>query len=136
MIKKLLFIAFIFVSANVLAQTPVLNNFKILQGEEDKVYFEASGEDLSKLENLTKQGFIISGKTITVLNIIKDSPAGHSFTVSSAFTFWDNNTIRLENGDGTVDDFTLTYIINNLIEPNATTNRFVSATASGGNDGN
>ncbi len=72
---------------------------------------------------------------------------GHYFTVSSAFTFWDNNTIRYEgialgNPSNLVDvdnnalaDFTLTFIKNNITEPIASTNRYVATSATGSGDG-
>ena len=41
MIKKLFFVAFILVNANILAQTPVLKNFEIRDSVLIKVYFAA-----------------------------------------------------------------------------------------------
>ena len=127
MIKKLFFAVFLLINTNLLAQTPVLKNFEIRDSSPNKVYFTAEGD----ISNLTKQGFIISGKTISSINISEKS-----FTVSTPFTFWDNNTIRLENGDGTVHDFTLEYISNNIDEPEATANTYYVATdGSDSNDG-
>ena len=110
MIKKLFFIAFILISVSIFAQTPILKNFRIFDNEPSKVYFDADKD----ITSLTQQGFIISGKTISAIN-----KSEKSFTVSTPFTFWDNNTIRLENGNGTIRDFTLQYIENNISEPKA-----------------
>jgi hypothetical protein len=99
MIKKLLLLTFILLSLSVLAQTPILKNFRIEDSTPSRVYFDVDKD----ITGLTKQGFIISGKTISSIDI-----NGKFFTVSTPFTFWDNNTIRLEGGNGTVHDFTLT----------------------------
>jgi len=82
---------------------PVLSNFRIEDSHKDRVYFDASGD----ISNLKKKGFVISGKKIKQINT-----SGNYFTVEKAFTFWDNNTIKLENGDGTIADFSLQYIDN------------------------
>jgi len=55
--------------------------------------------------------------------------------MTSSFTFWDNNTIRLEGGNGIVKDFTLSYIDNNITEPVSTTYRYVTTSGSSGNSG-
>ena len=108
------------------ASSPILSNFRIENSYPDRVYFDSSGD----ISGLTKQGFIISGKTISSLDV-----GGSYFKVSSAFTFWDNNTIRLENGNGIVSDFTLSYIKNNIFEPDASNYRYVTTSASGGGNG-
>jgi len=138
MIKKLLFVTLTLVSVCVYAGTPLLSNFKIEDSKTNsankyRVYFDSS-ENLSG--TVTTTGFVISGKTITDLTINPNSTTGHYFTVSSAFTFWSNHTIRYEGGNGTVNDFTLTYIKNNISEPEAAINTYyVSETGNDKNDG-
>ncbi len=110
------------------ASSPILSNFRIENSYPDRVYFDSSGD----ISGLTKQGFVISGKTISSINT-----SGNYFTVSSPFTFWDNNTIRLGENDNPTDvnskmhNFTLSYIQNNIDEPDASTNRYVAVGASG-----
>ena len=133
MIKKIFFIAFVIINVNMLAQTPVLKNFEIRDSNPNRVYFTAEGD----ISGLTTQGFVISGKTITSINT-----SGNYFTVSPAFTFWDNNTIRLgeitdtSDRQTTIHNFTLTYIENNIDEPvSSGTEYFVDAAATGTGDG-
>ena len=112
---------------NVYSQTAVLTNFRVEDSNKSRVYFDVSGD----ITGLTTQGFIISGKTITSINI-----SGNYFTVSSAFNFWDNNTIRLENGNGIVSDFTLEYILNNIREPSSTDYTYYVDVATGSDSNN
>ena len=127
MIKKLFLVAFILISANVSAQTAILKNFRIENDKKDRVYFEVLMVKIIVVSTFT--GFIISGKTITSINPNPDGKSGY-FTVSSPFTFWDNNTIRYEgvsdNNESDIEiggeklyDFTLEYIENNIQEPKA-----------------
>ena len=109
---------------------PVLSNFRIEDANKDRVYFDS----LISVKSMTKNGFIISGKNISGITIDLDGLSGY-FTVSEPFTFWDNNTIRLENYDGknVVFNFTLTYIENNIDEPTSTgTTYYVDISATGG----
>ena len=92
---------------------PKLLNFSVEDATPTQVNFEST----QSIAGMTITGFTISGKTISSVTINGTSTTGHYFTVSSAFTFWDNNTIRLESGDGTVYDFTMEYIVNNISEP-------------------
>jgi len=120
MIKKLLLFIFILVSINVFAATPVLSNFRIENSNKNRVYFDSN-------ESITASnysGFKISGKTITGISINSGANSGHYFSVSSAFDFWDNNTIRYEGGSNLMstesiplNNFTLSYIKNNIPEP-------------------
>ena len=110
----------------------VLTNFRIENDQSSRVYFDSSEPITGKSYN----GFFISGKTITGLNIVSGSGSGHYFTVSSAFTFWDNNTIRYEGGSDTnIIEFTLSYIKNNIKEPEANSYRYVTILATGSGDG-
>ncbi len=129
--KKLVWILVFTFGINVTAQKAVLSNFRIENSYKDRVYFDVKGD----ISGLTKQGFVISGKTISSINT-----SGNYFTVSSPFTFWDNNTIRLgENSDefnGIVANpkmynFTLSYIVNNIAEPTVSTNRYVAVGGNG-----
>ncbi len=131
--KKLLWVLVMAFSLNAVAQgKPVLSNFRIEDSNKNRVYFDASGD----ISGLTKNGFVISGKTITSISI-----TGNYFTVSSAFDFWDNNTIRLGEHTDTTDrqstlyNFTLQYIENNIVEPTASTYKYVTTSASGGGNG-
>lgn len=110
--------------------TPVLSSFEITDAEPARVYFDASGD----VTGLTTSGFVISNKTISTVTIDGDGLGGY-FTVSSGFTFWDNSTIRLESGDGTVHDFNLTYIENSINEPAAMADRYVTVTGAGSHNG-
>ncbi len=141
MIKKLLFVTFILLSVSVLAQAPVLTNFRIENANKNRVYFDSS--DL--ITATTVKGFKIEGKNIYNITINSGGTTGHYFKVSTPFTYWDNNLIRYEGvADGKESDladfnnnrlfdFTLQYIENNIAEPTAITDRYVSV--SGGGDG-
>ena len=113
---------------------PVLSNFRILSTELSRVYFNSTTD----VTGLTTTGFVISGKTILSVNIDAGGLSGY-FAVSVPFTFWDNNTIRLGENNSLVDvntklhNFTMEYIVNNIAEPTASTNRYVSV--AGGGDG-
>ncbi|MEN8194481.1 MAG: choice-of-anchor Q domain-containing protein, partial [Bacteroidota bacterium] len=124
--KRIIWILVFTLGFNVYAQKAVLSNFRVEGSSTNRVYFDTSGD----ISGLTTQGFAISGKTITGVNT-----TGSYFTVSNSFNFWDNNTIRLKNGNGTVEDFTLSYIENNISEPNASTYRYVTTSATGSGDG-
>ncbi len=85
---------------------------------------------------------MVSNKTITGLSIAENQTSGHYFKVSDDFTYWDNNTIRYEGGSDIKDaggnaliEFTLSYIVNNISEPDANDDRYVTTSASGGGDG-
>lgn len=92
-----------------LKPTPVITNFRITDSEKDRVYFDSPN---GSVKNLTIKGFTISGKKVVNIDTKKNY-----FTVSSPFTFWDNNTIRLKDGDGTIHDFTLEFIKNEIKRP-------------------
>ena len=143
MIKKLFLTAIIFFNLNIFASnSPTLSNFRN-EDNSNRVYFD-SNEIIS---GTTFNGFVISGKSITGISINSGANTGHFFTVSTNFTFWDNNTIRYEGnansdksniidaeGNG-LRDFTLTYITNNIPEPAATSYRYVNVDAKGGGNG-
>ncbi len=144
MIKKLFLIAFIFLNVKVSVATsssifqPAISNFRVEAFDADKVFFDSN----VPITASSTTGFIISGKTITSVTINPNQLTGHYFTVSSPFTFWDNNTIRYEGGSDMQDinnnllhKFTLEYIINKIPEPDASTYRYVTASAPGRGDG-
>lgn len=120
---------------------PVLYNFRVDDTDPTKVLFDST----SPLIGTTTTGFIVTGKTISGLTINSGQLTGHSFTVSSAFSYWSNNTIRYEGGSNVKDstdtfpivNFTLAYIQNNIPEPVGLSAgyRYVSATAVGGQNG-
>ncbi|UCE94775.1 MAG: hypothetical protein JSV73_05775, partial [Flavobacteriaceae bacterium] len=122
LVSALLFYFFGFSQNN----SAILSNFRIEDKSPDRVYFDVDGD----ISGISKKGFDISGRKITQI-----STTSNFFKVNKPFTFWDNNTIRLEGGDGTVVDFTLTYIQNNISEPDSSTYRYVSVTGSGNRDG-
>ena len=117
---------------NVYSQTAVLKNFRIEDSNKNRVYFDSS----EPISGSGTSGFYISGKTISGVNIVSGSTSGHYFSVSSPFTFWDNNTIRYEGGSSlNVQEFTLSYIENNISEPEASNYRYVTTAATGSGDG-
>ena len=96
---------------------PLLSNFRIENSQPSRVYFDSS----KGLKGSTKSGFNVSGKKITSIKINVGQTKGHYLTVSTVFTFWDNNTIRYEGGSNLQDiksnplgDFSLQYIVNNI----------------------
>ena len=136
MIKKLFIVALIILSVNITkAQnntSSTLSNFRIENSNKNRIYFDVN----EPITGSNTNGFTISGKTISGITVIPGQLTGHYFTVSSPFTFWDNNTVRYEGGsDLNVNEFTLSYIENNIEEPAASIYRYVTNTASGGGDG-
>jgi len=144
MIKKILLIAFVlFNIRGSVSQTsdntpPTLLNFRIESSAPNRVYFNSS----EPITASSTSGFTISGKTISGIAINNNNTEGHYFTVSSAFTFWDNNTIRYSSGSDMRDSninslysFDLQYIVNNIAEPTASINRYASLSGSGSHDG-
>ena len=117
---------------NVYSQTAVLKNFRIEDSNKNRVYFDSS----EPISGSGTSGFYISGKTISGVNIVSGSTSGHYFSVSSPFTFWDNNTIRYEGGSGLqsengkkLNEFTLQYVKNNIPEPTSTGSTYYVSTA-------
>jgi len=93
---------------------PTLFNFRILDGQTSRMYFDSS----ISITGISSVGFTISDKSIVGIQWAGSGQTqGHYFTVDTPFTFWDNNTIRLENGNNIIYDFTLSYITNNIAEP-------------------
>ena len=132
-LKNLLcFISSVVFSFSIYAQSVELSNFNIENNQKDRIYFESS----SPLSGSSTQGFYVSGKTVTGVSINSGQTSGHYFTVNSSFDFWDNNTIRYEGGsDLNAEEFTLSYIENNIVEPEASDYRYVTTSASGGGNG-
>ncbi len=118
--------------------SPVLSSFRVTDGAPNRLYFDSNEPIVASTVN----GFTVSDKTITAVSIEAGQTTGHYFTVSEVFTFWDNNTIRYEGGSDVADTdgngmfaFTLTYIENEISEPVATVNRYVTTAAVGSGDG-
>lgn len=107
--------------------TPIITNFRVNSATPTHVHFDAP---LGMIEGLTIQGFTIAGKTITAVDTLLDY-----FTVSEPFDFWDNSTIKLEGGDGTIYDFTMEAITNLIDEPNSFSQRYVTVTGAGDHSG-
>jgi hypothetical protein len=132
MVKKILLVTFILISVKLFAQTPKLSNFRVEDSQKSRVYFDSN----VPLTGSSTTGFIISGKSISGLTINSGQLTGHYFRVSSAFTWWDNNTIRYSTGsDLGIHQMDLQYITNNIIEPTAATTRYVNDSATGSGDG-
>ena len=149
MVKKLFLVIGIVFLSNVTGATnydtflgdnspPTIFNFRIDDSEKSRVYFDSDEPLIGSNSN----GFTISNKTISNLTINEGSTSNHYFTVSESFSYWDNNTIRYEDGSDLRDTdgnnllaFTLSYIQNNISEPEANTDRYVTKNASGGGDG-
>ena len=106
--------------------TPQLSNFRIEDANKDRVLFDASND----VTGMATTGFVVTNKTISSITIDGDGLGGY-FTISSAFNYWDNSTVKLESGDGTVFDFKLKHIVNNIAEPTTSTNLYVEVGGSG-----
>ena len=116
---------------------PILSNFRIENSQTSRVYFDSS----EPITASSAKGFIISGKSISGVTISSGRSTGHYFSVTSPFNFWDNNTIRYEGGSNfknknglVVSEFTLTYIKNQIAEPEGNGKIFYVSTT--GNDNN
>lgn len=112
---------------------PRIGNFIVSPTSKNKVLFTSLGD----ISTLTKDGFVISGKTILSID-----PVDNHFIVDPPFNFWDNNTIRLgeitdiSDRQSALHNFTLTYLENNIPDPSTYTNtRWVATTGSDANDG-
>jgi len=120
------------VEAIIAAFSPVLSNFHVKNGEGTKVYFDSS----SIITATTTAGFTITDKTISNVTINTGQLTGHYFTVSVAFNYYSNNTIRYNgtddfNGPNAVYAFDLRYITNNIAQPATTSEKFVAVGVSG-----
>lgn len=123
-------------------QHPVLSNFRILNSHKNRIYFDSSVE-ITNNSSPNTNGFILTQKTITGVVLNNNQKTGHYFTVDSDFNFYSNTTIRYTgfstivsaiNSKGALE-FNLTYIENNINEPTANTNRYVSLSGDDSNDG-
>ena len=140
-LKRILVMLTMTLTMHVFAQTipPVLKNFRILYNQPSRVYFDSS----VPITASTTTGFTVSGKSLSSVTIASGSTTGHYFTVSSPFTYWDNNTIRctggsnMKNSGGVgVSEFTMTYIKNMITEPTGAGKiYYVSLTGNNSNDG-
>ncbi len=138
--KIILILVFAF-GLNVYSSTipPGLSNFKIKKDQPSRVYFDSS----EGINGSNTKGFIIGSRSISGVKIISGKTTGHYFTVSKAFTFWDNDLIRYEGGSNLQDvdknslnDFTLQYIHNDIPEPSGNGNvYYVSITGNNNNNG-
>lgn len=129
--KKYLFVLFVLSGVLGSAQEVVLSNFRIENEHKNRVYFESS----DAIIDASVLGFYISGKSIADIHINGSSASGHYISCSSEFTFWDNNTIRYEGSDSNIVKFALTYIRNNISEPEANKYYYVATSGSDSNDG-
>jgi len=127
-IKGIYILIFFILGSNLYSQSvlPALSNFRIDGNNTSRVYFDVDGD----ISGLSPNGFIITGKNITGINT-----SSSYFTVNSPFTYWDNNTIRLEGGNGVIHDFTLQYIKNNIPEPSTSKVYYVSTSGNNGSSG-
>jgi len=123
-------------SGSVEEGTPVLANFHIDNDTPTHVEFDSSAD----ATGLTTTGIVVSGKTVSSVTLDGDKLGGY-FTVSTPFTFWDNNTIRLgevtdtSHSQSVLYNFTLEYIVNNISEPDSPTIRYAVANGLGTQDG-
>jgi len=140
MIKKVfLFISIILITNKLLANTPpTIFNFRIEASEPNKVYFDSD----KPITGSSTDGFTISNRSISGITISSGQLSSHYFTVTESFSYWDNNTIRYEGGSNIKDEngnslfeFTLSYIKNKIPEPDASQDRYVTTSATGGGDG-
>jgi hypothetical protein len=145
MIKKILLIAFVLLNVKVSVAIsnsssfnentpPIISNFRIEKSTPNRVYFDSS-EPITA-SNTT--GFVVSGKTLSGISINSNQTTNHYFTITSNFTFWDNNTIRYEGGSdfedidtNPLENIDLQYIDNNIVEPTSSTYKYVSTSGSG-----
>ncbi len=131
--RKVLWVFVLLCGLQAIAQggKAVLSNFRIENQHKNRIYFDSS----VPISGSNTKGVTVTGKSISGISVNSGAKAGHYFTVSSAFTFWDNNTIRYEGGsDLNVVEFTLTYIENKIEEPDSSSNIYYVAT--NGSDGN
>ncbi len=123
-----------------------LVNFHVKNEYPDRIYF-ATSRIVNRGETVT--GLYLGDgteKSITGISLNTGNCQGHYFTVDTPFTYWDNYAIRYEGGADIginllgggvkpVPKFTLSYIDNQIEEPEAATERFVATTATGSGDG-
>lgn len=116
--------------------TPVLTDFALSNSNTSRLTFNATGD----VTGLSTIGFAITGKTISSITIDGDGLGGY-FTVSTPFTYWSNHTIRLGNinsapiNNGIINDFELQYVTNEIVEPSASTDRYVTVAGAGSHNG-
>lgn len=132
-------ISFTTLSNILTGEAPTLSNFRVEDGFNNRVYFDSS----ETLTGTSSSGFVISGGVVTAIHIEQSLLTGHYLTVSNAFTYWDNNTIRYIGGSDIKDtenrplfNFTLQYITNNIVEPSTSIIKYAAATTQGTGDGN
>lgn len=118
--------------------TPQLTSFRIDDSNKNRVYFNSS----EPISGSDFNGFVISGKTVSSIHVSANKTTGHYLTVSSPFTFWDNNTIRYDGGGDIKDSelnklmsFRMKYISNNITEPLASNYIYVSTSGNDSNNG-
>ena len=138
---KIFLVLAMFFSLGLFSQNPppVLSKFRIENNQTSRVYFDSS----ENIFGSSIKGFVISGKTIIKLNIVKGQITGHYLEVSQPFSFWDNNTLRYTGGSDIEDEdnnalqeFTLSYIQNNVtIDEGSVKEIFVNSSVSKSGDG-
>ena len=120
---------------------PKLYNFRI-NAPNNQILCDST-EPLISGSNST--GFFLGDgleKTVTTFTRNGSSLTNHYFTLNSNSSFWDNFSLRYEGGSNIVGSgslilhpFTLDFVANNITEPSANTNRYVTTSATGGGNG-
>lgn len=122
--------------------SPVVSNFRVENGFEDRVYFDSSEVIIASTGVNGYTGFTITDKVIKQITINVGSLTNHYLTVTVDFDFWDNNTIRYGGRSDLADsesnvllNFDLQYITNKIDEPTASTAKYVTVEGAGISDG-
>ena len=129
--KQLVIFFTIFFTISVQAQQNTeLFNFRVDATSPTKIYFDTN----INLTGSNTMGFFIGdGSDVQIVGV---NIGGHFFTLNRPLTYWDNIAIRYEGGsDVNIEPFTLSYVDNNIPEPETSQNRYVTTSASGGGDG-
>ena len=115
---------------------PRVYNFRIYNGFPNRVYFDSTGD----VSGMATTGFFIpdpsdNSNNVSGISINGSNFSGHYLTLGSNMTWWDNLTVRMESGDGTIHDFYQTYVVNFITEPSAGTIRYATASGAGSHNG-
>jgi len=117
--------------------SPVLSNFRVSADQPSRVYFDSN----KFISGATSIGFVVSDASVVAIFVNEGATSGHYLELAAPLSFWDNNTVRYEGGGDLQDlggrpllNFTLTYIENEIPEPDAPEDRYVNASAGGGGD--
>lgn len=117
---------------------PRLFDFRVGPDLPDRVYFQSD----KAIVGTSPNGFVVSNESVAELFIESGALTGHYLRLSAPLDFWDNNTVRYDGGGDLTDtearpllEITLTYVENDIPEPSAPTERYVTRDAAGGGDG-